>query len=167
MLGMNSSDSLVFARFLVEEDEEADGLSSDTRRKRPPPTIAFDPNRQVNSQYVPVRLMANFTKLPTLFTHEQEMAACIKFKEAYSLKELKRLERVLNDCDDAFVDLFKFFNELRKLTVAEAAQPLTDHEVECIFVCLTRGGRTDQQLLRILDDTKRAQLAYLARGFDS
>ena len=70
MLGMESKDALVFARFLVEEDEEADDMSSDTRRKRPSPTIPFDPNRQVNSQYVPVRLMTNFSKLPTLFTHE-------------------------------------------------------------------------------------------------
>lgn len=144
MLAMKSSDALVFARFLVEEDEEADDISSDTRRKRPPPTIAFDPNRQVNSQYVPVRLMTNFSKLPTLFTHEQEQAACIKFKKAYSVKELKRLDRVFNDRDDAFVSLSEFAAELKRLPTAEGVEPLTDNEVECIFVCLTRGGRTDQ-----------------------
>ena len=70
MLGMPAKDALVFARFLIEEDEEADEVSSHARRRRPAPTIEFDPNRQINSQYVPVRIMTNYAKLPVLFSFE-------------------------------------------------------------------------------------------------
>ena len=58
-LGLSQSEAQDFARFIIEEkDEEQPDMTS----------ITFNPSRQVNSQYIPVRLMSNFKKYPAVYT---------------------------------------------------------------------------------------------------
>jgi len=64
-----------FARFLVEEkDEDHPEII----------TILFDQNRQVNSQYIPVRLMTQFKAMPEIFTDLDEAAVVAKFKSEFN-----------------------------------------------------------------------------------
>lgn len=72
LLGMDKSQSLDFARFLIEERDEDDQTQT---------TIEFDPNRRVNSQYIPIRLQTRFRTYPAVFTEEQEKAVVEKMNK--------------------------------------------------------------------------------------
>ena len=73
-LGLDHSDSVDLARFLIEEkDEERPEILE----------IEFDPNRKVNSQYIPIRIMTNFTKYPAVYSDAQEAEVQDKFISAF------------------------------------------------------------------------------------
>ena len=62
---MSEHECLTFARFLIEEQEEEQASKTDQ-------VIAFDYNRQVNSLYIPTRLMTLFTSYPYIFSDLDE-----------------------------------------------------------------------------------------------
>lgn len=70
LLALTPEESLILARFLVEEKDEED--SSMTK-------IQLDMKRHVNSQYIPVRLMTNFTSYPQIYSDSDEKAIKQKF----------------------------------------------------------------------------------------
>lgn len=75
---MDKGQSLNFARFLIEEHDEDDK----TQR-----TIEFDPNRKVNSQYIPIRLQTRFKKYPAVYTEKEEKAVVEKVNKQVSAKD--------------------------------------------------------------------------------
>jgi hypothetical protein len=80
--------SLDFARFLIEERDEEDRTQT---------MIEFDPNRRVNSQYIPIRLQTRFKRYPTVFTEQQEKAVLNKINAKVSPKEQKKFVQRLNE----------------------------------------------------------------------
>lgn len=64
-INMEDSQALEFARFLIEEKDE--DLPEVT-------TIELELNRQINSQYIPVRLMSMFTIYPTVYKEQDDQA---------------------------------------------------------------------------------------------
>jgi hypothetical protein len=71
---MKEQEAIDFARFLIEEkDEDLPNIT----------TIEYDPNRQVNSQYIPVRLMTRFIECPASFELKVEELCKVKFNKAF------------------------------------------------------------------------------------
>jgi hypothetical protein len=63
---------------------------------------------------------------------------------------------------DAYVDKFTFIQEVN----AEIKHGLNEHELDALFVHLTRGDRNDNEL-RVLLKGNRPGLSEMANGFDS
>ena len=73
-------DAICLARFIVEErDEEMPHIK----------TVELNLNKKVNSLYVPIRLMTNFKKNPTIFTDAQEKNMLHKFTKVFGAKQSK------------------------------------------------------------------------------
>ncbi len=68
LLPMSEQECLTFTRFLIEEQEEDQTSKKDQ-------LISFDYNRQVNSLYIPTRLMTLFTSYPNIFSDLDEQIA--------------------------------------------------------------------------------------------
>lgn len=86
---MPEEEAAKFARFLVEEVEE-DSIA-DATVSREEKMVAFDPNRQMLVQYVPVRLMTYFKKLPALYTEDKEKAVTDRFRKHFDDAKIKKL----------------------------------------------------------------------------
>ena len=65
--------ALMFARFLIEEKDEDDERGM----------IELDMNRQINSQYIPIRLMTFFNYYPAQYTIEETQQTIQTFLQAF------------------------------------------------------------------------------------
>lgn len=86
-MGLEDAEALTFARFLVEEKDEEEPDNS---------TIELDLKRKVNSQYIPVRLMTNFTKYPTLYGEKEEKLMLQKFEKMFDKETQQKFVKDLN-----------------------------------------------------------------------
>ena len=115
------------ARFLVEEKDEDEPDVT---------TIELKLSRKINSQYIPVRLMSNFTKYPALYTSADEQKAIRKFKELLDPKA-KQIISYFQSQDNAIVAFPQFSQYITSLCPKMPADTL-----DCAFVMLMK-GRTD------------------------
>ena len=91
---MAKEESLTFSRFIIEEKDE----------ENPSTTIEFNKKRSVNSQYVPIRLMTNFSKMPTLYSDKQEKEVKDKIDKLLDNKQRSKLNAKINQQEDAIVN---------------------------------------------------------------
>jgi len=129
ILGLSVEQALDFARFLIEEKDEAQPNQT---------TIEFNPKRQVNSQYIPIRLMTSFKKYPTLFTEAKEKETMKALNNEIPAKTQKQLVQKLNDQEEAIISKEHFYREMKKISKA------SEEDLECLFIFLSRGGHISQ-----------------------
>ena len=129
ILGLSVEQALDFARFLIEEKDEEQPNKT---------TIEFDPKRQVNSQYIPIRLMTSFRKYPTLFTEAKEKEIMKAIQNEIPAKIQKQLVQKLNDQEEAIISKEHFYREMKKISKA------SEEDLDCMFIFLSRGGHMSQ-----------------------
>ena len=128
---MTPEQAVEFARFLVEEkDEDHPEIL----------TIMFDQNRQVNSQYIPVRLMTQFTALPAIYTDKDEAEAVSKFKAEFNAEQSRKFVKHLNQQEDAIISNEKFKAQVKQ--ELKAGSKITQRNIDCAFIMLCRGAHT-------------------------
>ena len=59
-------------------------------------TVELNLNKKVNSLYVPIRLMTNFKKNPTIYTDAQEKNMLQKFTKVFGAKQSKFVKTMQN-----------------------------------------------------------------------
>lgn len=139
-----------FARFLVEEqDEEGPGAE----------TIVLDPNRQINSQYIPIRLMTFFNYYPAPYSEEETEASKKNFRDAFDTNARGHFVKEVMTQEDAIVSFTRFKRYIKKHVTD--VKHLEAKDIDCVYLMLLKGGKDDFTKLT------EAQLADRTRGFDT
>jgi hypothetical protein len=149
-LAMETEQALEFARFLIEQKDE-DAPSSET--------IVFDLDRQINSQYVPIRLMTFFDYYPAPYTEEETQQSKEKFTEAFVDKARGYFVKEMMTQEDAIVSCARFRDLIERHVTRKGH--LSTKDIDCIYLMLLKGGQND------ISNLSSAQLADKTRGFDS
>ena len=79
--------------FLEEKDEETPEIT----------TIQFKETRQINSQYIPVRLMTQFKEYPAVYNDKDEDTAKANFKSAFDQKARQKFVVELHNQEEAII----------------------------------------------------------------
>ena len=108
--------------------------------------VIFDPNRQMLVQYVPVRLMTYFKKLPALYTEDKEKAVTDRFLKHFDNEKIKKLRDIFAENSSPIIEKKFFKEQLDKIQKRMAASPrqnlpLSAIDVDCLFVMLVRAKR--------------------------